>query len=251
MPQNMTMTKPVIGLTTYLTRGQMTTYDDVMAVLPAQYVEGVTRAGGTAVLLPPQSLTPDEANTIISRLDGLIISGGEDVNPDLYGQARGPHTEAPVDIRDSSESALLSAALLHKLPLLGICRGAQMLNVHLGGTLHQHLPDVVGHNRYQVGDGFFHPEPMTLESHSLIATIYGGNSATGHVYHHQGINLVAPGLSVTARGFDGVVQAVEIADHPFGLAVQWHPEENLEDIVLFEALIQASTAQASSSSQSD
>ena len=241
MPQNMTMTKPVIGLTTYLTRGQMTTYDDTMAVLPAHYVEGVTRAGGTAVLLPPQALTPDEANTVVSRLDGLIISGGEDVNPELYGQTRGPHTEASVDIRDSSESALLSAALLSKIPLLGICRGAQMLNVHLGGTLHQHLPDVVGHNRYQVGDGIFHPEHMTLEPHSLIAKIYGSDAATGHVYHHQGIDEVAPGLTVTARGFDGVVQAVEIRDHPFGLAVQWHPEENLEDLVIFEALVQASS----------
>lgn len=238
------MTQPVIGLTTYLTRGQMTTYDALMAVVPAQYVEGVTRAGGTAVLLPPQMLTSVEATAIISRLDGLIISGGEDVNPRLYGQEAGPHTEDPVDMRDASETALLTAALDSGLPLLGICRGAQVLNVHLGGTLHQHLPDVVGHHRYQVGDGLFHPEEMTLEPGSLIASIYGQATATGMVYHHQGIDRVAPGLSVTARGFDGVVQAVEIDGHPFGLAVQWHPEENLTDLVVFEALVQASRRNA-------
>ena len=238
------MTQPVIGLTTYLTRGQMTTYDAVMAVLPAHYVEGVVRAGGTAVLLPPQVLTSGEATEIISRLDGLIISGGEDVNPRLYGQVPGPHTEEPADIRDASESALLTAALERGLPLLGICRGAQMLNVHLGGTLHQHLPDVVGHHRYQVGDGLFHPEEMSLEPGSLIASIYRHTTATGMVYHHQGIDRVAPGLSVTARGFDRVVQAVEIDGHPFGLAVQWHPEENLQDLVVFEALVQASQRKA-------
>ena len=119
-----------------------------------------------------------------------------------------------------------------------------MLNVHLGGTLHQHLPDVVGHHRYQVGDGLFHPEEMSLEPNSLIASIYGHTTATGMVSHHQGIDRVAPGLSVTARGFDGVVQAVEIDDHPFGLAVQWHPEENLQDLVVFEALVQASRRKA-------
>lgn len=242
------MTQPVIGLTTYLTRSQMTTYDAAMAVLPAQYVEGVTRAGGTAVLLPPQVLTSVQATEIISRLDGLIISGGEDVNPSRYGQKPGPHTEDSVEIRDASETALLTAALDSGLPLLGICRGAQVLNVHLGGTLHQHLPDVVGHHRYQVGDGLFHPEEMTLEPGSLIASLYATTAdtttATGMVYHHQGIDRVAPGLSVTARGFDGVIQAVEIDDHPFGLAVQWHPEENLEDLVVFEALVRASRRQA-------
>jgi len=240
MPENRFMSTPVIGLTTYLTRGQMTTYDSTMSVLPAQYVAGVTKAGGTAVLLPPQALTHQQASDIIGRLDGLIISGGEDVNPARYGQTPGPHTETPVDIRDASEAALLDAALSKKLPLLGICRGAQMLNVHLGGTLHQHLPDVVGHNRYQVGDGVFHPEVMTLEPGSLIASIYGQDTAVGHVYHHQGIDQVAAPLQVTARGFDGVVQAVELTDRPFGLAVQWHPEENLEDLAIFEALVQAS-----------
>jgi putative glutamine amidotransferase len=115
-----------------------------------------------------------------------------------------------------------------------------MVNVHLGGTLHQHLPEVLGHTRYQVGDGIFHPEKMSVSPDSLLSELLGGaSSVEGHVYHHQGIDTVAPGLRVTARGFDGLVQGIEIIDYPFGLAVQWHPEENLEDIRLFEGLVRA------------
>jgi putative glutamine amidotransferase len=242
MVQNMSMTKPLIGLSTYLTRGHMTTYDSLLACLPNQYVEGVTGSGGNAVLLPPQRLSPVDATELITRLDGLIISGGEDVNPKRYGQTPGPHTENPVDVRDDFEDALLAAALHAKLPILGICRGAQMLNVHLGGTLHQHLPDVVGHHRYQVGDGVFHPEEMSLEPGSRVAEIFGGTTTVGHVYHHQGIDRVAEKLTVTARGFDGIPQAVELEDYPFGLAVQWHPEENLSELALFSALVKAASA---------
>ena len=112
-----------------------------------------------------------------------------------------------------------------------------MLNVHLGGSLHQHLPDVVGHNRYRVGDGVFHPEPMTITEGSLMHTLLGETEVAGHVYHHQAIDQVAPGLEVTARGFDGTIQAVEMVDYPFGIAVQWHPEENLDDVRIFQGLI--------------
>ena len=229
----------MIGLTGYRTPGQMTIYDGELAVLPAQYVEAITRAGGTAVLLPPQKIDQATANTLVGRLDGLVICGGADVNPARYGQERGPNTQEPEDLRDDFEDALLAAALAKELPVLGICRGAQMLNVHLGGTLHQHLPDVLGHDRYRVGDGVFHPEEMSVQAPSLLSQLLGGDTSVhGHVYHHQGIDQVAPGLVVTARGFDGLVQAVEIPDYPFGLAVQWHPEENLDDLRIFEGFIQ-------------
>jgi putative glutamine amidotransferase len=112
-----------------------------------------------------------------------------------------------------------------------------MLNVHLGGTLHQHLPDVVNHNRYQVGDGVFHPELMSVVEGSLLHQILGDTEVQGHVYHHQAIDQVAPGLRITARGFDGTIQAIEMEDYPFGLAIQWHPEENLSDVRIFEGLI--------------
>jgi putative glutamine amidotransferase len=234
------MSAPIIGLSTYRTPGSMTIYDGELAVLPAQYVDAVTRSGGLAVLVPPQGATLDDAKALVGTLDGLIIAGGADVNPRRYGEEPGPHTQEPEDLRDDWEALLLEAALDISLPLLGICRGAQMINVHLGGTLHQHLPDVVGHHRYQVGDGVFHDEIMTLVPGTKVAQIFGDQATTiGSVYHHQGINQVAPGLTVSARGFDGVVQAIEIDSYPFGVAVQWHPEENLADLRLCEALVVA------------
>ena len=162
------MTKPRVGLTTYRTHGQMTIYDTEMAMLPAQYVAGVEHAGGLALLLPPQAITADDARTLLDGLDALIVTGGADINPERYGQALGEHTQASENLRDEYEDTLLSVALAQKMPVLGICRGAQMLNVHLGGTLHQHLPDVLGHDRYRVGDGVFHPEEMTVEPESLL-----------------------------------------------------------------------------------
>ena len=231
------MSKPRIGLTTYRTPGQMTIYDTELAVLPAQYVEAITRAGGLAVLIPPQQLDAADAARLLTGLDALVITGGADVNPARYGHEPGPHTQAPENLRDDLEDSLLREALAQKLPILGICRGAQMLNVHCGGTLHQHLPDVVGHDRYRVGDGVFHPEPMTIESPSLLHSILGESETQGHVYHHQAIDQVGPGLRVTARGFDGTIQAIEIENYPFGLAVQWHPEENLEDVRIVEGLM--------------
>lgn len=240
MAQNRAMTKPRVGLTTYRTHGQMTIYDTEMAMLPAQYVSGVEHAGGLAVLLPPQAITTDDARALLDGLDALIVTGGADINPERYGQALGEHTQASENLRDEYEDTLLSVALAQKMPVLGICRGAQMLNVHLGGTLHQHLPDVLGHDRYRVGDGVFHPEEMTVEPESLLYSILGGErTVQGPVYHHQGIDSVADRLLVTARGFDGQVQAVEIRDYPFGLAVQWHPEENLDDVRIFQGLVAA------------
>lgn len=233
------MPTPIIGISTYRTPGQVSDYSTEVAGLPTQYLEAVTRSGGIGVFLPPQEATLASAQAVVARLDGLIIAGGEDVNPARYGQDKGPHTQDSDHLRDNWEDLLLRAALEVSLPLLGICRGAQLLNVHLGGTLHQHLPDVVGHNRYQVGDGLFHPEDIALEPGSVVAEIFGATTTRGSVFHHQGIDTLAPGLRVSARGFDGVVQAIEIEGHPFGLAVQWHPEESLEELALFRALVQA------------
>ena len=231
------MSTPRIGLSTYRTPGQMTIYDTDLAVLPAQYIETVTRAGGLAVMIPPQPITLEQATSILEGLDGLIITGGADINPARYGQDKGPHTQDSEVLRDTLEDTLLTAARQLTLPILGICRGAQMLNVHLGGTLHQHLPDVVGHDRYRVGDGVFHPEPMTITEGSWLHQILGDQEVSGHVYHHQAIDQVAPGVVVTARGFDGTIQGIEMEDYPFGLAVQWHPEENLDDVRIVQGLI--------------
>jgi putative glutamine amidotransferase len=210
------MSAPIIGLTTYRTPGQMTIYDGELAVLPAQYVEAVTRSGGLALLLPPQEVSSEQAVEIIRRLDGLLVTGGADINPARYGQETHPETAEPEDLRDNFEDALLTAALENGVPVLGVCRGAQMINVHLGGTLHQHLPEVVNHDRYRVGDGVFHAEEMTLSEGSELHRLLGSHAA-GHVYHHQAIDQVAPGLTVTARGFDGTIQGIERAGEPWCL----------------------------------
>ena len=224
------MARPIIGLTSYRTAGTMTIYDGELLSLPAQYLDTVTRSGGTGVLLPPQPLDQEQARAVISRLDGLILTGGADIDPARYGHELFEKHEGFEPLRDASEDALLAAALEADLPVLGICRGAQMLNVHLGGTLHQHLPDVVGHDRYRTPGARFHPESIRIEPGTKLAQLLGGAaSVDGPVEHHQAIDEVAPGLAVSARGFDGVVQAVEWPKKRFVLAVQWHPEEDASD----------------------
>jgi putative glutamine amidotransferase len=228
----------VIGLTTYLEQAQTGVWDVPASFLPKVYFEAVNRAGGIAMLLPPQPVTPEIANRVLDGLDGLIITGGKDVNPERYGQQPHPTTDEPRHDRDAWEDTLLAAAIDRGLPFLGICRGAQVLNVALGGTLHQHLPEVVGSDRYNKGGGVFTTNAVAVEG-GRLATIVGGEVAVKS-YHHQAIDEVAEGLVVTAWSDDGTIQAVELPSVPFGIGVQWHPEEDAaEDARLFEGLVEA------------
>ncbi len=234
--------KPLIGLSCYRQRGQTGVWDTEMAMLPAFYIEGVTRAGGIPVILPPQMLGGQDAKRIVSGLDGLVITGGRDVASTRYGQAPHEMAEKPDSLRDLLEDKLITSAIEMKLPFLGICRGAQVLNVNRGGSLIQHLPDVVGDNRYQPGGGNFAKMTMQVAAGSKLAALVGPSIDNCALYHHQAIDSVGEGLAVTAHSPDGVIQAVELSDHPFGLAVQWHPEQTLEDLRLFEALVSAASA---------
>mgnify|MGYP003537483369 CR=1 FL=1 len=202
---------PIIGITSYLEQAQTGVWDVRAVFLPQVYLNAVTAVGGVAVVLPPQPVTPEIARGLIAGLDGVILSGGADINPARYGQPAHERTGAPRDDRDEFEEAILQAAIEAELPFLGICRGAQMLNVARGGTLEQHLPDLVGDDRYQIGKGIFNP----IEAE------------------------VGDGLTVTSRTEDGIVESLERDSVPFGLAVQWHPEEHTDDRRLFAGLVSA------------
>jgi putative glutamine amidotransferase len=233
----------VIGLTTYLEQTQSGVWNVRASFLPHIYFEGVTLAGGIAVLLPPQPVDDDIAARVLGGLDGLVIAGGKDVDPARYGQAAHPKTDEPRRDRDAWEFALLAGALRRRLPVLGICRGAQVLNVALGGTLHQHLPDAVGHSRHQPGNAVFSTSRVDVVPGTRLARLIG-ESSDEQCYHHQAIAELGDGLVVTARDTDGVIEAVELPGEPFVVAVQWHPEERLSDLRLFAGLVEAAATHA-------
>ena len=228
---------PVIGLTTYRQQARSGVWDVPASFLPAVYLEGVTRTGGIAVLLPPQPVDGAIAEQVIGRLDGLILTGGKDVDPAAYGQQPHPATEEPASDRDEWEFALLRAAIDRRVPVLGICRGPQVINVALGGTLHQHLPDVLGHSGHRVADATFASHTAQIAAGSRLNRLLGESIQT-RCYHHQAIDQVASGLVASAR-CDGIIEGIESAGEDFVVGVQWHPEENLEDLRLFAALVQA------------
>ena len=232
--------KPLIGLTTYLEQAQQGVWDVQASFLPKVYFDAVNRAGGIAVLLPPQPVDAEIADAVLDGLDGLIITGGKDVDPARYGQEAHPTTDAPRPERDAWEDALLTAAIHRELPFLGICRGLQLLNVARGGSLIQHLPDVVGHTRYNAGGGAFTVNQVEIDAGTKLAEMVPDEGIAVKSYHHQAIDEVGDGLVVTARSADGVIQAVELPGVPFGVGVQWHPEEDaVNDTRLFAGLVDA------------
>lgn len=230
-------------MTTYLDQAQSGIWDVRAGFLPAAYFDGVTRAGGIAVLLPPQPVDADIADRVLDGLDALVITGGKDIDPCAYGQVPHPATDEPGRDRDAWEFALLDAALRRGLPVLGICRGAQVLNVAFGGTLHQHLPDVIGHSGHRAGNAVFTTLPVRTVPGTRLSALMG-ESCQARCYHHQAIAQVGDGLVVSAWDADGVVEALELPGGNFVLAVQWHPEESLEDLRLFAAVVDAARAYA-------
>jgi putative glutamine amidotransferase len=236
----------VIGLTTYLEQAKQGVWDVRAAFLPQQYFDAVTASGGVAVLLPPQPEPDAAAPAVLDGLDGLILTGGLDVQPELYGAARHPLTDPARPDRDAWELALFRGAEERRMPVLAICRGLQLVNVARGGTLHQHLPDALGTERYRIGGGVFATNEVTVDDDSRLAGIVGAGPLDVHSYHHQGVDRLGEGLIVTARTDDGLVQAFETESDQYLVAVQWHPEENAEDRRLFAGLVgEASVFRAS------
>ncbi|MEU4687894.1 gamma-glutamyl-gamma-aminobutyrate hydrolase family protein [Actinoplanes sp. NPDC023714] len=224
--------RPIIGITSYVVPATWSVWNDLpSALVPHDYVEAVTLAGGRAVLLPPDDRDAD----VLRAVDALVLAGGPDVDPGLYRAAREPLTEVRAD-RDAGELTLLRAALAADLPVLGVCRGAQLLTVAAGGSLHQHLPDVLGHERHRPGPGVYGEQVATFAPGSRIAALMGGDR-TIHCFHHQGI-ADAGSLTVTGWAGDGLPETVEDPGRRFVLGVQWHPEYR-RDQRLFGALVDA------------
>ncbi len=238
--------RPVIGLTTYLEQAKQGVWDVRASFLPQQYFDSVTASGGVAVLLPPQPSPEAAASAVLDDLDGLILTGGLDVQPELYGAPRHPLTDPARADRDAWELALLAGARERGIPVFGICRGLQLINVAYGGTLHQHLPEALGTERYKIGGGVFAENTVEVDADTKLAGLLGAGPFGIHSYHHQGVDRVGDGLVVTARTDDGLVQAFEAPGDDYLLAVQWHPEENSADRRLFLGLVAAADAYAAS-----
>lgn len=227
--------RPVIGLTTYRERAVMLVWDCEFAALHASYVDAVDGAGATAVLLPPQH---GPVGGVLDRVDGLVLTGGADIDPALYGESPIPATSPPRSLRDRWETALVREALHRDLPLLAVCRGLQVLNVALGGTLHQHLPDRVGSDRHQPAPGVFGTHEVDLEPGTVVAGLLGARASVS-CHHHQAIARLAPRLCVSGRAADGTIEAVDVPGATFAVGVQWHPEQRGEDLRLFTGLVAA------------
>jgi putative glutamine amidotransferase len=230
--------RPLIGITTYREQARWGFWDVPAVLLPASYADAVAEAGGEPVLLPTGAVSAEA----IGRLDGLVLAGGADIDPARYGEDAGPHTLSTRPERDASEIALLQAALARDLPLLAVCRGMQLLNVLLGGTLLQHLPDVPGTEPHQLGLGLFAERTVRTAEGSAVGRILGPVT-TVDCHHHQALDRIAAGVSVSAWADDGLVEAVELPDRRFCLGVQWHPEAG-DDRRLFAALVAAAGARA-------
>ncbi len=228
------MARPLVGITTYVTPAAWGAWELDAALLPVDYVRAVERAGGRPLLVPP---SPDGVEETLDALDGVIFSGGSDLDPELYGQEAHPETTGVVADRDRAELALLEAALARDMPVLAICRGSQVLNVARGGDLVQHLPEVVGDEKHKHTPGVFADHDVSVERETRLGAVLGGEHAPVKSHHHQGFGRVGEGLRVAARAEDGTVEAVEDPSARFALGVLWHPEAG-EDMKLFEALVE-------------
>jgi gamma-glutamyl-gamma-aminobutyrate hydrolase PuuD len=230
------VSRPVIGITCYAETARWGVWNCPAVLLPADYVRHVGDAGGVPVLLPPR---PDDVE-VLDRLDGLVLAGGADLDPAGYGAVRGARTGTAEPERDAAEFTLLEGAIERDLPVLGVCRGLQVLNVLRGGTLHQHLPDVVGSEAHRPEAGVYGDNRVRLAPGSRLAGLVG-TSATWACHHHQALDGLGAGVTAVGWASDGTVEAAELDGARFVVAVQGHPEVG-DDRRLFVGLVEAAAA---------
>ncbi len=229
--------RPVIGISSYLEPASYGVWNRDAVLLPRTYPDAILRAGGIPVVLPSVG---DGQAELVERIDGLVLAGGADLDPSRYRQTAHPETLGVRRDRDAFEFPLLAAALEADLPVLGVCRGMQLLNVALGGSLLQHLPDSTGHTEHRPVPGAFGASTVELTAGSRLAAILGRRTLVC-CHHHQATDVPAPHVAVTGRAADGTCEAIELPGRSFVLGVQWHPEENAEDDRVFAALVAAAS----------
>jgi gamma-glutamyl-gamma-aminobutyrate hydrolase PuuD len=230
--------RPVIGITAYEEEASWGLWHTQASLVPSDYVHSLADAGASPVILPVQQEESSTLDGLLRRLDGLVLTGGPDVDPARYGAERHPRSQAPRVQRDERELALVNAAERAGLPVLAICRGMQLLNVAHGGSLLQHLPEVVGHEEHNPTPGAFAAHSVRIEPGSALHKALGWEERDVPTHHHQGIDHVGDGLSPVAWAKDGTVEALEDRAKPFVIGVQWHPEAD-EDVSVFAALVRA------------
>ena len=221
------MSRPVVGICAAVERARWLGWDVEATLLSCRYTNAVQRADGIAVLLAPDDAVAEDPGPLLDRLDALVLAGGADIDPATYGARPHPATTGSNPVRDRFELALAWAALERDMPLLGICRGMQMLNVAAGGTVRQHLPDVLGHERHRETVNVFGHHEVALEPGSLAARAAGQEHHAVRSYHHQGPDVLGDGVVATGVAVeDGTVEAIELPERRFALGVLWHPEED-------------------------
>jgi putative glutamine amidotransferase len=241
------MARPVIGICTALERAKWSVWDQEAMLTPRGYVDAVHRAGGLALLLPPDAALEREPDEVLDLLDGLILAGGADIDPQQYGEPRHEKTIGTVPERDTFEIALARRALERDIPILGICRGMQLMNVAAGGTLNQHVPDSHGHEDHRRSLGSFDDadHSVRLEPGSLAARAAGEEAHGTKSHHHQGIERLGEGLKITGwADLDELPEAIEAPDKRFALGVQWHPEADEMSRVIEAFVSEAAQAHA-------
>jgi putative glutamine amidotransferase len=229
------MPAPVIGITTYREEAAWGVWQRRADLLPTQYAAAVEATGGVPLLLPPLA-QPGAADAVVARLDGLVISGGADVEPERYGEPAHPRTAGSRADRDAWEIALLDAADAVGLPALGVCRGMQVMAVRAGGVLDQHVPDLVGHEQHSPGGDEFGAVEVTTSPGTRIAALVGDRLSV-NCHHHQSVRT-HPGFDAAARAADGTLEAMEAPGGRFCVGVQWHPE-TAADVGLLAGLVRA------------
>jgi putative glutamine amidotransferase len=237
------MTRPLIGVCAAVERATFGVWKDEPAVLlPLSYARAIHGAGGMVAMLPPDRRATEDPDELLDRLDALMLGGGADIDPEGHGAEAHPETVGTNPDRDNFEIALARAALERGIPLLGVCRGMQILNVARGGTLDQHLPDRLGHELHRLVPGSWGEHGVRIRADSLAARAAGAEHLTVKSHHHQGVDRIAEGLTASAWATDDeTVEAIESADGSWVLGVLWHPEEDLEDRVI-PALVETASS---------